>query len=111
MTSSSSKKLLVSTSTYGHLSTMQGHVSMMATYLCPGRQSIQCFLFKPLDNGHLSKTAMAQQPVFSATDGKSGMVMKFHSHGALMINHGNHILIVFHLYCCSKYILSKVNSY
>ena len=42
---------------------------------------------------------------------KSGMVMKFDSQGALMINHGNHILIVFHLYCCSKYILSKVNSY
>ena len=50
MTSGSSKKLLVSnysrTSTYGHL-------SIMATYLCPGGQSIQCFLFKPLDNGHL----------------------------------------------------------
>ena len=61
MTSGSSKKLLVSnyrqTSTYGHL-------SIMATYLCPGRQSIQCFLFKPLDNGHLSKMAMAQQPLF-----------------------------------------------
>ena len=110
MTSGSSKKLLVSnysrTSTYGHL-------SIMATYLCPGGQSIQCFIFKPLNNGHLSKTAMAQQPVFSATDGKSGMDMKFHSHGALMINHSNHILIVFHLYCCSKYIiiLSKVNSF
>ena len=37
--------------------------------------------------------------------------MKFDLHGALMINHGNHILNVFHLYCCSKYILSKVNSY
>ena len=42
---------------------------------------------------------------------KSGMVMKFDLHGALMINHGNHILNEFHLYCCSKYILSKVNSY
>ena len=122
MTSDSSKKLLVSnnsrTSTYGHPSTMVASpqcmaTSMMATYLCPGRQSIQCVLFKPLNNGHLSKTAMAQQPVFSATDGKSGMDMKFHSHGALMINHSNHILIVFHLYCCSKYIiiLSKVNSF
>ena len=30
--------------------------------------------------------------------------MKFDLHGALMINHGKHILIVFHLYCCSKYI-------
>ena len=83
----------------------------MATYLCPGGQSIQCVLFKPLDNGHLSKTAMAQQPVFSVTDGKSGMVMKFDSHGTLMINHGNNILFVIHLYYFSKYILSKVNSY
>ena len=66
-TSGSSKKLLVSnysrTSTYGHL-------SIMATYLCPGGQYIQCFIFKPLDDGHLSKMAMAQQPFFSATDGK-----------------------------------------
>ena len=30
--------------------------------------------------------------------------MKFDSHGTLMINHGNHILIVIHLYCSSKYI-------
>ena len=37
--------------------------------------------------------------------------MRFDLHGALMINHGKHILIVYHLYCCSKYILSKVNSY
>ena len=44
---------------------------MMATYLCPGGQSIQCFLFKPLDNGHLLKTAMAQQPVFSVIDGNN----------------------------------------
>ena len=35
---------------------------------------------------------------------KSGMVMKFDSHGTLMINHRNHILIVIHLYCSSKYI-------
>ena len=78
MTSDSSKKLLVSnysrTSTYGHPSTMVASpqcmaTSMMATYLCPGRQSIQCVLFKPLNNGHLSKMAMAQQPVFSVTDG------------------------------------------
>ena len=51
------------------LSTMHVHISTMAIYLCPGRQSIQCFIFKPLDNGHLSKRAMAQQPVFSVTDG------------------------------------------
>ena len=30
--------------------------------------------------------------------------MKFDSHGTLMINHGNHILIVIRLYCSSKYI-------
>ena len=42
----------------------------MATRLCPGGQSIQCVLFKPLDNGHLSKTAVAEQPFFSATDKK-----------------------------------------
>ena len=90
-----------------------GHLSIMATYLCPGGQYIQCFIFKPLDDGHLSKMAMAQQPVFSVTDGmeKSGMVMKFDLHGALMINHGDHILILCHLYCCSKYVLSKVNFY
>ena len=27
------------------------------TYLCPGRQAINCFLFKPLNNGHLLTTA------------------------------------------------------
>ena len=35
---------------------------------------------------------------------KSRMVMKFDSHGTLTINHGNHILIVIHLYYSSKYI-------
>ena len=33
---------------------------------------------------------------------KSRMVMKFDLYGALMINRSNHILMVFHLYCCSK---------
>ena len=32
------------------------------------------------------------------------MVMKF----VLMINRGNHILIFFHLYCCSKHRLSTI---
>ena len=34
------------------------------------------------------------------------MVAKFYPYGALMINRGNRILIVFHLYCCSKHKLS-----
>ena len=34
--------------------------------------------------------------------------MKFDPHGALMINRGNRILIVFHLHCCSKQNLSKI---
>ena len=34
------------------------------------------------------------------------MVMKFVSHGALMINRGTRILFVFHLYSCSKHNLS-----
>ena len=36
------------------------------------------------------------------------MVMKFDPHGALMINCGNHVLIVFHLYRCSKHKLSMI---
>ena len=34
--------------------------------------------------------------------------MEFYSYGALMINRGNRILILFHLYCCSKHKLSTV---
>ena len=34
------------------------------------------------------------------------MVMKFDSYGAVMINRGNRILILFHSYCCSKNTLS-----
>ena len=30
------------------------------------------------------------------------MVLKFDPYEALMINRGNRILILFHLYCCSK---------
>ena len=36
------------------------------------------------------------------------MVMKFDPHGALMINCGNRVLIVFHLYRCSKHKLSMI---
>ena len=39
---------------------------------------------------------------------KSRMVMKFGPYGALMINRGYHILIVFHLYCCSKRYLNLI---
>ena len=36
------------------------------------------------------------------------MVMKFDPYGASMINHGNRILILFHLYCCSRHKLSTI---
>ena len=39
---------------------------------------------------------------------KSRMVMKFDPYDTLMINCGNRILIVFHLYCCSKHELSTM---
>ena len=38
----------------------------------------------------------------------SGMVLKFDPYGALMINRGNRISIVFHLYCCSMHKLSTI---
>ena len=50
----------------------------------------------PLDNGQFF-----QQPMK-----KSRMVIKFDPYGALVINRGNRILIVIHLYCCSEY---KIN--
>ena len=34
--------------------------------------------------------------------------MKFDPYGTLMINHGNRILILFHLYCNSKHELSTI---
>ena len=34
--------------------------------------------------------------------------MKFDPYGALMNNHGNRILILFHLYCCSGHKLSTI---
>ena len=36
------------------------------------------------------------------------MVMKFDPYDTLRINCGNRILIVFHLYCCSKHELSTM---
>ena len=39
---------------------------------------------------------------------KPRMVMKFDVYGALMINCGNRILILFHVYCCSKHKLSMI---
>ena len=36
------------------------------------------------------------------------MIMKFDPYDALMIKRGNHILIVFYVYCCSKHKLSTI---
>ena len=36
------------------------------------------------------------------------MVLKFDPHGALMINRGNRISIVFHIFCCSMHKLSTI---
>ena len=38
----------------------------------------------------------------------SRVVMKFDLYGALMINRRNRVLIVFHLYSCSKHKLSVI---
>ena len=38
----------------------------------------------------------------------SGMVLKFDPYGALMINRGNRISIVFHIFCCSMHKLSTI---
>ena len=85
-------------------------------FFCPDRQSIHLLLFKALHNGHLSTTATATkawpncQKNTSVTDEKvkMRMVMKIDSYGMLMINRGIGILIVLHLYCCSKYKLSTI---
>ena len=54
-----------------------------------------------------AKITSRQGPVVSATDGKvNGMLTKFD--GALMINRGNRLLILFHLYCSSKHKLSTI---
>ena len=34
--------------------------------------------------------------------------MTFDLYGALMINRRNRVLVVFHLYCCSKHKLSMI---
>ena len=82
--------------------------------LCPGGQAINCFLFKPLNNGHLLTTAtvplkhVPNCQFFQWVMKKSRMIMTFDPYYALMINRGNHILIVFHVYCCSKHKLSTI---
>ena len=60
----------------------------------------RCFVrsLLPLDNGQFF-----QQPMK-----KSRIVIKFDPYGALVINRGNRILIVIHLYCCSKHKLSRI---
>ena len=52
----------------------------------------------------LSTTASFFQPLTKT----SGMVLKFDPHGALMINRGNRISIVFHIFCCSMHKLSTI---
>ena len=42
---------------------------------------------------------------------KSRMVMEFDPYGTLIIKSGNHILILFHLYCGSKHKLSAILIY
>ena len=107
MTSGSSKKLLVSNysrnSTYGHLSTMAISLWWPVTFVLAD---------SPYNASYLNLSIMAtyrkrqwlNDQFFQWLMEISGMVMKFDSHGTLMINHGNHILIVIHLYCSSKYI-------
>ena len=64
----------------------------------------RCFLCHrrphPFNNGQF----------FQRLINKSRMVMKFVSHGALMINRGTRILFVFHLYSCSKHNLSTLSN-
>ena len=63
---------------------------------CRRRRSLNSLL--PLDNGQCFKQPMK----------KSTMVIKFDPYGALVINRGNRILIVIHLYGCSEYKLSTI---
>ena len=57
---------------------------------------------KPLDNGQFS-----QRPKKKTKN--PGMVTKFDPYNPLMIlNRGNRILIVFHLFCCSKHKLFTI---
>ena len=84
-------------------------------FFCHGGQSIHWLLFKPLYNGNghwtaslTAKITSRQRPVFSATAKKSGMVAKFDPYGGLVVNPGDLILIVFHLFWCRKYKLSTI---
>ena len=93
MTSGCSRKLLVSnyswTSTNSQLPTMATSLQWPLYLSC-------CFLFKPLNNGHLLTTVTATKacphlPVFSVSDEN---VKNDHD--------------LFHVYCCSKHKLSTI---
>ena len=58
-----------------------------------------------------AKITSRQWPVFSASYEKSRMVMEFDPYDTLIINSGNHILILFHLNCNSKHELSTILIY
>ena len=78
-----------------------------------GGQFIHWLLFKPLNNmaiclqwqRWLNSISNCQNNQLTK---KSGMVAKLDPYGTLMINHGNCILIVPHLFWCSKYKLSAI---
>ena len=71
--------------------------SVLDVPVCRRRCSFVRSLF-PLDNGQFFQQPMKE----------SRMVIKFDPYGALVINRGNRILIVIHLYCCSKHKLSTI---
>ena len=56
----------------------------------------------------LPKKTLKNSQFFQGLIKNSRMVMKFDPYGPLMIKHGNIILIVFHLYCCSKHKFSII---
>ena len=78
-----------------------------------GVQFIHLLLFKPLNNmaiclqwqRRLNCIPNCQNNQLTK---KSGMVAKLDPYGTLMINHGNGILIVPHLFWCSKHKLSAI---
>ena len=80
------------TFTNGHFHNDHLSTTATATKACPQLPE------KPLDNGQFFQRLMK----------KSRMVnMEFDPYGAL-IDRGNPILILFHLYCCSKHKLSTI---
>ena len=69
---------------------------------------------RPPGSGPLKRVRNCQNNL-STTDSflkrlmkRSRMVMKFDLYSALMINQGNRILNLFHLYCCSGHKLSTI---